>query len=60
VAAVGEVSAKNFFRRVYSLDRPRGGVKEFSIATFFVAYIGWIGHVEAVGDIFGATFLSLI
>jgi hypothetical protein len=32
-------------------------VEEVSGATFFVAYIDWTGHVEAIGDISLATSL---
>jgi hypothetical protein len=50
----------NFFPRVYRLDRPCGGSSRNLSNSFFVAYIGWTSHGEAVGEISGASFLSRI
>jgi hypothetical protein len=50
----------NIFRRVYRLDKPRGGNKRNLLSKFFVAYIDWRGHVEAVAEVSGDIYSSHI
>jgi hypothetical protein len=47
----------NFFSRVYCKDSPYGDSRKSLWSNLFFAYIGGTGHVEAVGEVSGATFL---
>jgi hypothetical protein len=53
----GVPGAKFLSGTYYCLDKTRGGSSGSLCSKYFFAYIGWTKHVEAIGDISGATFL---